>query len=258
MKKTPAEEPAEGEDTTAADEAEAQAAFAEGFDEKPDAAAVEGKAEEKAEAPPAEPTTQDAGAKVEAEPENVSLTKAELEELRAASKRAGDLEKKIAKLEGKTGDLQAKQKRNEPVASGDGETVTRKELLAREIEDLEDAHENWREIVGLTEEGGKPKVDQEKPYRKWLLTQPKAYQDKINNSTSARQIARSIDQFLASTEKPKAAAPGTANRTVSKEAASRTRRDRIANAVPIKSAGGSPPARTKTDHDEFLDGFANG
>jgi len=67
-------------------------------------------------------------------------------------------------------------------------------VIALETEALEDAHPQWREIVGAPES----KTD----YRQWLSKQPSEYQQKLNATNSASVIARSIDKFKSGIPKP--------------------------------------------------------
>jgi len=68
-------------------------------------------------------------------------------------------------------------------------------VIALETEALEDAHPQWRDLVGTP--------DSKTDYRQWLNKQPVEYQQKLNSTNSASVIARSIDKFTSSvTKKP--------------------------------------------------------
>lgn len=67
-------------------------------------------------------------------------------------------------------------------------------VVALETEALEDAHPQWRDLVGAP--------DSKTDYRQWLSKQPSEYQQKLNATNSASVIARSIDKFRSGTPKP--------------------------------------------------------
>ena len=67
-------------------------------------------------------------------------------------------------------------------------------VIALETEALEDAHPQWRALVGTP--------DSKTDYRQWLSKQPSEYQQKLNATNSASVIARSIDKFRSGTPKP--------------------------------------------------------
>ena len=67
-------------------------------------------------------------------------------------------------------------------------------VIALETEALEDAHPQWRDLVGTP--------DSKTDYRQWLNKQPVDYQQKLNATNSASVIARSIDKFRSSIPKP--------------------------------------------------------
>lgn len=117
-----------------------------------------------------------------------------------------------------------------------------------ETEALEDAHPQWREIVGVVDAEGKH--DPENGYRKWLAKKDVAYQHRINATNSAAIIARSIDMFLADKEK----ALKTELKPAPQAAA---RRDRIQGALQPRGDGGQP-APSKTADDDFNEGFRSG
>ena len=112
----------------------------------------------------------------------------------------------------------------------------------REIEVLEDAHPDWRSIVGVVTKDETP--DPENPFRKWLGTKANAYQARVNASDSAAVISRAIGLFQAETT---AAKPAEKPRD-------EARAERIKQAVQPRGDGSAAPAG-KTDEDEFLAGF---
>jgi hypothetical protein len=114
----------------------------------------------------------------------------------------------------------------------------------REIEALEDAHPDWRTIVGAVD-ATKQHPDPDNPFRKWLGTKDAAYQDRINNSESAAVIGRAIRLFQNETKvAPKV--NGTARNTA--------RADLIRAAVQPKGDNGGTPG-AKTEDDEFESGY---
>lgn len=136
-------------------------------------------------------------------------------------------------------------------ADKDSDTTTFKTLLAAEnsrlqIEALEDAYPNWREIVGavdVTRE--QPNV--ENPFRKWLAGKDVAYQTRINGSESAAVIGRAIRTF----QKETAAAPAKVNGATPRDTA---RADRIRSAVQPRGDNAGAAAGKSAD-EEFEAGF---
>lgn len=118
----------------------------------------------------------------------------------------------------------------------------------RQIENLEDQHPTWREIVGAVSDG---KFDPNNEFRKWLATQPVEYQTKVNETRSAGVLSRAIDKFQASLKPATPPAPAVPD---PKDAA---RRGRIEGAVQPRGDGGQPPP-AKTAKDEFQEGFEKG
>ena len=114
----------------------------------------------------------------------------------------------------------------------------------RELESLEDAHPDWREIVGAVD------VSQEQPdpnnaFRRWLSTKDVAYQTRVNNTQSSAVISRAIQAFQNETKpapKPAATPRDTA------------RAERIRGAVQPRGDGALAPAGRSED-DDFLAGF---
>ncbi len=139
----------------------------------------------------------------------------------------------------------------EPGASVDQEAV--KGLVQdlankREMEALEDAHPDWRVLVGTVD--GEGKHDENQPFRKWLAEQPAEYQTKINSTFSSSVITRAIEKFKASQAPAPAAVPQPSPKDQS-------RRDTIRDALPAKSAG-EQPTPSKTPDDDFKAGFKSG
>lgn len=110
-------------------------------------------------------------------------------------------------------------------------------VLKREIESLEDVHPAWREIVGTNADPGNE-------FRKWLASQPQAYQERVNSTKSATIIAKAIDSFNARTTIP-VKKPGVAPSL---------RAERIREAIQPKGIGGQA-GPTNTEDDEFRAGF---
>lgn len=131
-------------------------------------------------------------------------------------------------------------------AKPDAETI-KNTLVELEIEDLEDAYPEWRAIVGaINVETEQP--DPNNPFRKWLATKDKSYQDRINGTIRAPVIQRAIRLFQNETRA--AAKPTTPLRDTA-------RADRIAAAV--KPRGDNAIAASgKSDDEEFEAGFKNG
>ena len=114
----------------------------------------------------------------------------------------------------------------------------------REIEALEDAFPEWRQIVGAVDMT-REQPDANNPFRRWLATKDLAYQTRINGSESAAVIGRAIRAF----QKETAAAPkvnGTPRDTA--------RADRIRAAVQPRGDNAGVSSG-KSDQDEFEAGF---
>ncbi len=112
---------------------------------------------------------------------------------------------------------------------------------AREVEALEDAHPDWRSIVGAVDIS-KEQPDGNNPFRKWLATKDATYQARINGTESAAVISRAIQRFQDETKAPSPAPRADA------------RADRIRLAVQPKGDGAAA-APGSTDEDEFAAGF---
>lgn len=138
-----------------------------------------------------------------------------------------------------------------PAGANDADQAKIESLLAqytakREIEALEDAFPDWRQIVGAVNVRAGEQPDPENPFRKWLAGKDETYQDRINNSSSAAVMGRAIRTF----QKETAAAAKPAA-TPQRDTA---RADRIRAAVqPRGDNAGAAPANTSED--AFAAGF---
>lgn len=123
-----------------------------------------------------------------------------------------------------------------------------------EVEALEDAYPNWRQIVGLP-------TDKDNKFRKWLATQPAAYAERVTKTFSSQVLARAIQRFLAS-EKPAASPtlskPATLGPGARGTMRTTARNDRLRQAVQPRGDGGATPSRQPTEDDEFQAGFKSG
>lgn len=114
----------------------------------------------------------------------------------------------------------------------------------REVEALEDAWPNWREIVGAVDVS-RETPNPENPFRKWLGTKDAAYQDRINGSESAAVIGRAIRLFQKETTVPaKPAAPPRNN----------AQTERIRAAVQPRGDNAGAGA-AKTENEDFEEGY---
>lgn len=59
-------------------------------------------------------------------------------------------------------------------------------------DEMDDFRPDWRIVMGAVAEGKRPV---ETPFRKWLATKDKAYQNLINNTISSQVLLRSIGRF---------------------------------------------------------------
>lgn len=126
--------------------------------------------------------------------------------------------------------------------------------VERELEALEDAHPDWRKIVGADRKDEDP-IDETLPYRVWLKSQPDDYQAKINNSRNALVISRSIDLF----QKHQAAQAKPASQPTPKQPdpKAEARKNRVEASLQPRGDGGQPgPAKTPVD--DFEAGFNDG
>lgn len=127
------------------------------------------------------------------------------------------------------------------------QNLVREAAIKHEIEALEDAHQDWRTIVGVVDAEGKHDPNNE--FRQWLGKQPVEYQTKINATNSAAVVSRAIDKFLASKANP-AVQTGQTPQIAA-------RRDRLKAAIQPRGDGGQP-APAKSADDDFAEGFATG
>lgn len=117
----------------------------------------------------------------------------------------------------------------------------RAEKLEAEMEALEDAHSDWRELIGAAAPG---QANPEHPFRKWLASKDEAYQTRINKTESAVVLLRAIDRFQTETKKPAKPAPDTARADA--------RRERIEAGVTQRGDGARPSSGPTTAEDAFL------
>jgi hypothetical protein len=126
-----------------------------------------------------------------------------------------------------------------------------KDLMARlvaehEIEILEDTYPDWRTIVGQVD-ASKEAADPNNPFRKWLAGKDATYQARINGTTRAAVLERSIRLFKSETAKSAAPSKPT-------EPRGDARAERIRGAMQPRGDGAAAPPG-KTDDDEFAAGF---
>jgi hypothetical protein len=115
----------------------------------------------------------------------------------------------------------------------------------REIEALEDAHPDWRNVVGAVNVAAGEQPDPDNAFRKWLGTKDAAYQAKVNGAESAAIIGRAIRTFQRET-----AAPAKPAATPRNDA----RADRFRAAIQPRGDNAGAAAG-RSDDDEFLSGF---
>lgn len=120
----------------------------------------------------------------------------------------------------------------------------------REVEVLEDAHPDWRDIVGAVDVS-QQMPDPNNPFRKWLATKDAGYQRRINGTESAAVVMRAINLFQRETQ--------TRTQTRQAQAArADTRTDRIRQAVQPRGDGAAPAADATNDVEAaFAAGFKN-
>ncbi len=118
-------------------------------------------------------------------------------------------------------------------------------VAEREIEALEDAHPDWRKVVGAVSVGEDP--DPEHPFRKWLGTKPPEYQARVNGTESAAVISRAISLFQRETKAPPKPQP---------QARDNARAGVLRDAVQPKGDGGAPTS-SNTPEDAFAAGFGS-
>lgn len=263
------------DDTTTVDDAAADADFGAGFESKETPPAKE----------KPEPAT-DARAKEEPAPEYAQLTKSELAELKAAASKTASYDQQLSKAFGTIGNLQkvinelqtnkkaelssgAFTKLKEqfpelaemtkeavenalsgrPNAEADEARIERlvaQRAVEREVEALEDAHPDWRTIVGAVDTA-QAQPDPQNPFRKWLATKDATYQARVNGTVSAAILTRAISIFQKETAKPAQRPNPRAD----------SRREQIAAAVQPRGDG-APAASRKSEDDEFIAGFNSG
>lgn len=112
-----------------------------------------------------------------------------------------------------------------------------------EVEALEDAHPEWRKIVGAVDIR-KEQPDPNNAFRKWLGAKDATYQARLNNTESAAVISRAITLFQRETKAGPKPGPNAADR----------RREIVQGAVQPRGDGGAPAAGSSAQ-DEFEAGF---
>lgn len=278
------------------DDKEALAALADGFDaDVPPPKTVAKVAEEpKAEEPPKQ-AEQPVVVAPRAEPKFARITEEDLASLRAAAAKTATMEAQLSKAFGTMGNLKqvvdrlqtqapagvnveippdafAELEQDFPevaakIRSGIEKTlkgvkgntaaavpdldamgsVARAEMVKREIDTLDETHPGWRENIGAPQ-------DSAHPFRAWLVRQPAEYQKRINSTYSSAVIGRAIDRY--ETEKKAAEAPPPGTRPTAPRIVARN--DRIRAAVQPRGDGGGMPPPSRTENDEFLDGWKTG
>ena len=123
--------------------------------------------------------------------------------------------------------------------------LIKEQAVAQQVQDLDDAHPDWRTIVGAVD--GYDKHDPKNPFRAWLAKKDAAYRTKIDETDSAAVISRAISLFQKETAKP---IPQITPRLSRRSA-------RIRSAVQPRGDGGVPSV-SKTPDSEFAEGFAEG
>lgn len=111
---------------------------------------------------------------------------------------------------------------------------------------LDDAHPQWRDIVGRPD-------DPECEFRNWLKTKSSTYQKRINTTNDGFEIATAIESFNEAREAKKKAEAAAKNKTA-QDPKQDERRRVIASAVLPKGDGG-PAAPRKSAEDWFNEGF---
>lgn len=133
----------------------------------------------------------------------------------------------------------------------DGEavkTAIQDRVKALQIEALEDAYPDWRNIVGAVSDG---KFDPAHPFRSWLATQPKDFQARLNHTDNAVIIERAITKFMDQKRAQELKAPAEiAPKLVA-------RKGRIQAAIQPRGDGAPAPAAMSVE-DAFNEGFNSG
>jgi hypothetical protein len=179
--------------------------------------------------------------------EAVELPKLTLAKVRAdfpdlADLLEGDLAEQLKGLRGKGDKAEIDPK---AMSAGISEAVTK-----LQVEALEDAHADWRKIVGAPEKDGDA-IDETIPYRVWLATQPADYVAKINSTQNAAVISRSIELFL----KHQAAQAGQPKPKPTPKV--EVRKSRIEDSLQPRGDGG-PAGAAKPTENAFEKGFEEG
>lgn len=199
-----------------------------------------------AQTPPASPATPPAARKVEISraafaemekdfPELAQQTRAALEAALSGLPSSGGADVDASTIEGMLAQYTAK----------------------REIEALDDAYPDWRDIVGAVDVT-KQQPDPDNPFRKWLADKEPAYQTKIHSSENAAVLSRAIRLFqketAASLAQSGLRATPKVNGTRSPHETARA--DRIRAAVQPRGDNAGAAA-SKSEDDEFVAGFSS-
>lgn len=131
--------------------------------------------------------------------------------------------------------------------------VIEKKLLGREMEALKEAYPDWHTIVGAVDTSKGDLVDPNNPFRAWLATQPKEYQEKIETANRPSTITAAIDKFKKVAAKPVPPKPPT---PPAKPPAAQPKPNRFEAAITPRGDGRPPPpAPQQTLEDAFNAGF---
>ena len=123
------------------------------------------------------------------------------------------------------------------------------QVLKLEKEALEDAYPDWMQITGAVDMRQGHQPDPNNAYRRWLASKDGAYQQKVNATSSASVLTRSIQLFQNET-RPKAAPAKQGGNLKQRFFASRAR-----EAIQPRGDGGR--AVPTTADDDFEKGFYN-
>ena len=160
---------------------------------------------------------------------------------------AGHHSKALEKIFSK---VRAANASGEPVDHKAVQKLVQDQALAYQVEALNDAYSDWREIVGAVDSDGRH--DGKNPFRQWLTKQPIGYQHKVNATNSAAVIERAIDRFRKDTAVRSAPQPTP---KIPPKAARRL--ERVRGAIQPRGDGGMPRPSSNAN-DEFSQGFSEG
>lgn len=126
------------------------------------------------------------------------------------------------------------------------ERLVSEKIAKREIEALEDAYPNWRDITGAVNAAQGEQPDPNNRFRSWLAGKDLDYQTRVNTSENAAVITRAIRTFQRET----ATQPKPVNGTPRDVA----RADRIRSAVQPRGDNAAVTG-PDTEQNEFEAGF---